>query len=110
MDMPTFEELRDLARRDPEGFEVLRGKLIDDCIRQSSSRNQRRLLGIQFVIDGRRRVASSPMKALLDIQAMMYESFLSLQQALKVQPCPSESSVPTGARVLPFRRSSTSVD
>ena len=27
MDMPTFEELRDLARRDPEGFEVLRTEL-----------------------------------------------------------------------------------
>lgn len=29
MDMPTFDELRDLARRDPEGFERLRSELIE---------------------------------------------------------------------------------
>lgn len=116
MDMPTFDELRDLAQRDPEGFESLRAELIEDCIRRSSGRNQRRLRGLQFVIEARRRVASNPMKALLDIQAMMHDSFLSLQQALSVQQrpstpsTPSEPSVPTGARVLKFRPSLSSVE
>lgn len=105
MDMPTFDELRDLAQRDPEGFEVLRAKLIHDCISQSSRSNQRRLRGMQFVIEARRRVAGSPMKALLDIQAMMYDSFLDLQQALLAQQSSSEPSVATSARILEFRRS-----
>ncbi len=110
MDMPTFDELRDLAERDPEGFEVLRAELIEDCIRRSSGCNQRRLRGLQFVIEARRRVAGSPMKALLEIQAMMYDSLLGLQQALHLQKRPPEPSAPETARVLQFGGSKPSVD
>jgi|AZIH01.1.fsa_nt_gi hypothetical protein len=110
MDMPTFNELRVLAESDPEGFEELRAALIEDCIRRSSVCNQRRLRGLQFVIEARRRVAGSPMKALLDIQAMMYDSFLDLKQALLFQQNPSEPSAPTSARVLNFRQSQSSGD
>ena len=106
MDMPTFEELRMLAERDPVGFETLRGELIEDCISQSSPSNQRRLRGIQFVIDARRRVAGSPMKALLDIQGMMYDSFLELRLALKGQWRPADLSAEGRAQVLPLRRPS----
>lgn len=104
MDVPPFDELKDLHQRDPEGFESLRGKLIDDCIRHSSRRNQRRLRGLQFVIDARRRIAGSPMKALMNIQAMMHDSFIALQQTLLNQPRTPEPSAPTSARVLHFRR------
>ncbi|NMT65125.1 DUF3135 domain-containing protein [Marinobacter orientalis] len=110
MDMPTFDELRELAQRDPEGFEILRAELIEDCICRSSECNQRRLRGLQFVIEARRRVASNPMKALLDIQAMMHDSFLSLQQALFAQQCPSEPPAPARAQVLRFRRSGSVVE
>jgi hypothetical protein len=110
MDMPTFNELRDLAQRNPEGFERFRAELIEDCIRQSSERNQRRLRGLQFVIDARRRVAGSPMKALLDIQAMMHDSLLSLQQALLAQQRPCRPVAPTPAQVLDFRRRRSSAD
>ncbi|MCL7945443.1 DUF3135 domain-containing protein [Marinobacter sp. ATCH36] len=104
MDVPTFDELRDLLQRDPEGFEILRAALIEDCIRRSSTRNQQRLRGLQFVIDARRRIAGSPMKALLDIQTMMYDSLLALQQTLLIQRRTSEPSAPLSARVLHFRR------
>ena len=110
MDVPPFDELKDLHQRDPEGFESLRGKLIDDCIRRSRTCNQRRLRGLQFVIDARRRVAGSPMRALMNIQAMMYDSFLALQKALLNRPCIPEPSTPTSARVLQFRRSRSSMD
>lgn len=110
MDVPPFDELRDLLQRDPEGFEILRTTLIDDCIRRSSGCNQRRLRGLQFVIDARRRVAGSPTKALLDIQAMMYDSLIALRQALLVEPQTPEPSAPTSARVLQFRRSRPSMD
>ena len=104
MDKPTFDELKDLAQRDPEGFEKLRSELIEDCISRSSKRNQRRLRGLQFVIETRRLVAGNPMKALLDIQAMMHDSFLQMRQALDPQNKASVSSLPTGAKVLRFRR------
>lgn len=102
MDMPTFDELKELAQQDPERFEIVRAALISECIRQSSERNQSRLRGLQFVIDARRRIAGSPMKALLDLQALMYDSLLALQQALLDQ---QPRAVATNARVLPFRRS-----
>lgn len=105
MDRPTFDELRDLFQRDPEGFEALRAQLIEDCICRSSRSNHRRLRGMQFVIDARRRSARSPMKALLDLQAMMYDSLQNLKQALLAHWSPFEPSVPTSARILEFRRS-----
>lgn len=102
MDMPTFDELKDLAQRDPEGFECLRLELIERCISTSSSRNQQRLKGLQFVIEAKRLVADNPMKALLEIQAMMHESVLSLQQALRAPKGDSESLGQTAAKVLQF--------
>ncbi|MGM0769636.1 MAG: DUF3135 domain-containing protein [Pseudomonadota bacterium] len=104
MDMPTFDEFRDLLQRDPDGFEALRAQLIEDCIGRSSLSNQRRLRGLQFVIDARRRVASTPVKALMDIQAMMYDSLFALQQALLVEQGAVEPSVMEPGRVLDFRR------
>lgn len=110
MDVPTFDELRDLFERDPEGFESLRATLIDDCISRSSGCNQRQLRGLQFVIDARRRIAGSPMKALLDIQTMMRDSLLALQQTLLAQHRTSEPPAPTSAQILQFRRPRSSVD
>ncbi|MDK8463041.1 DUF3135 domain-containing protein [Marinobacter sp. SS13-12] len=104
MNMPTFDELKDLAQRDPQGFELLRAELIDDCIERRRACNQRRLRGCQFMVEGRRRVARSPMKALLDIQGMMYDSALRLKRVLLVKPDSSEMSGPARARILPFRR------
>lgn len=103
MEMPTFDELKDLAQRDPEAFERLRKELIEACICKSSAHIQRRLRGLQFVIEARRRVAGSPMKALLDIQSMMYDSLLSLQQTLLDQKHPGALPAPKSARVLRFQ-------
>lgn len=104
MDMPTFDELMNLGQRDPDGFEVLRAELVEECIRSGTSRNQRRLRGFQFKIDAKRQMAASPMKALLDIQGMMYDSLLSLQQSLLAEGAPSKQCASTGGRVLLFRR------
>lgn len=102
MDMPTFDELKDLARRDPEGFEVLRTNLIDDFINHSPERNRRRLRGRQFVIDARRQVAGTPMKALLDIQTMMYDSLLGLRQSLQGQQCAPSPQGQTSHQFCPL--------
>lgn len=103
MDMPSFDELRELAQRDPIGFEALRAELIEDFILRSPEASQRRLRGLQFVIDARRRTAGSPIKAMMVIQTMMYDSLYGLQQALLFQHQPSASSTETNSRVLPFR-------
>lgn len=110
MNMPTFDELKDLAQRDPEGFDRLRRQLIDDCIRQCAESRQERLRGRQFVIDARCRAAGNPTKALLEIQGMMYESLSRLQQALDNHECPPEYPASSGAIVLPFQKSLSSGD
>ena len=104
MDMPTFDELRELAQRDPVGFEALRAELIEDFIQRSPEASQRRLRGLQFVIDARRRTAGSPLKAMMLIQTMMYDSLYSLQQALLFQPGSAVPSTGVSSKVLQFRR------
>ena len=103
MHMPTFDELKALAQRDPEGFEQLRADLVDDCIRRSLKSHQHRLRGLQFVVDARRRIAASPMRALLEIQAMMYDSVLNLQHTIRALDSAQEAAAPTNAQVIPFR-------
>ncbi|MBZ2168635.1 MULTISPECIES: DUF3135 domain-containing protein [Marinobacter] len=110
MELPSFDELKDLAQRDPEGFEKLRSELIEDCIRGSSEANQTRLRGLQFVIEAKRRVAGSPMKALLEIQAMMYDSVLELQQVLLHQGRSCEPPASIDTRVLDFPPPLSSAD
>ena len=100
-----FDEFKDLAQRDPEAFEQLRAELIDDCIRRSLKSHQHRLRGLQFVIDARRRIAASPMKALLEIQTMMYDSVLNLQHTVQALNSAQEVAAPTNAQIIPFRRS-----
>lgn len=97
MDKPIFDELSNLAKHHPEAFEKLRAKLIEDCILSSSKGSQNRLRGLQFVIDTRRRLASNPVKALLEIQGMMYESLQHLNRALHGQ---AEIQSAQNARIL----------
>lgn len=83
MEMPSFDTLKELAQRDPDAFETLRAELIEDFIKNSPAHHQHRLRGLQFVIDNRRRLASNPMKALIEIQGMMHDSLAELDQALR---------------------------
>lgn len=97
MDMPTFDELRILAEQHPKAFEQLRSELIEDCICSNGQSSQSRLRGLQFVIDARRSLAHTPVKALLEIQGMMYESLHSLNRALHGQV---DKHPPPEARIL----------
>lgn len=111
MDKPDFDELKCLAERDPDAFEKLRSELVEDLIRNSSPNNQRRLRGLQFSTDARRRLASNPMKALLDIQAMMHVSLYQLSQALQAlseQSTPEKVRAPQVDNVVPFSRGASS--
>ena len=107
MDFPSFEELLELAKNNPESLERLRQRLIDQTIRQAPLNDQRRLRGLQFQIDAQRQIAPNPMAACLKISKMMHESLSDLCSFL--QPDDSQKRVPkvdkvtdSGAAILPF--------
>jgi len=81
--LPSQEELAQLAREDPQAFEALRSELIESTIRRAPERIQLRLRQLQFRIDGIRRLARTPLGALLKMQALMWESFLRMDEALQ---------------------------
>lgn len=81
--LPSREVLAQLACENPQAFEALRSELIENCISTAPERIQRRLRGIQFRIDCIRRLSRTPLGALIKIQAMMWESFLRMDQELQ---------------------------
>ena len=115
MEKPSFEELRELAEKQPDAFETLRKELVEELIQSSDASSQRRLRGLQFVIDSRRHAARTPMKALIEIQGMMHESLYRLSQALRLwqgershslslQPIPVPSRPANYDNIVPFDR------
>lgn len=81
--LPGQNELRQLAHDDPQAFEELRGELIENAILRAPERMHLRLRQLQFRVDGIRRLARTPLGALLKIQALMWESFLRMDEALQ---------------------------
>lgn len=99
MEKPPFDELMHLARHNPEAFEALRLELVENLIASTPPARQRRLRGLQFVIDTRRGMAANPTQALIEIQKMMHNSLACLRQALnpKHRPAPGSPSQPAAA-------------
>ena len=114
--LPSYEILSKLACDDPQAFEALRDELVARCIRNAPERIRPRLYGIQFRVDSIRRLSRTPLAALVKIQAMMWSSFLRMDEELQrfagtagnYAPASRKQaglqSVPVGsARVIEFR-------
>lgn len=63
-----------LARQDPEAFEAMRLKLVNDFIKNSPPNAQQRLKCIQWKVEHLRQRADTPAAALIAISNMMWES------------------------------------
>lgn len=81
--LPSHETLARLARENPQSFETLRLELIENCVSSAPEAVQLRLRQLQFRIDGIRRRSGSPLGATLKIHALMWESFLKMNEELK---------------------------
>lgn len=82
-EFPSFDELLELAKTNPEALEVYRQKQIEKVISEAPEENQHRLRGLQFQIDAQRKIHSdSPMGATIAISKMMHESFAGLREHL----------------------------
>jgi len=77
-----FHEWACLAKTDPEAFEQLRAKCIDQFI-CASGKHKRRLEGLQFKIDAKRKLSHTADKALVVISQMMVKSLNELGDELK---------------------------
>ena len=83
MKLPGHDFLSRLARDDPQEFEVLRTALIENCFSRATEKNWPRLRQLQFRVDGIRRMSKTPLAATLKIQALMWESFLDMNEKLQ---------------------------
>lgn len=91
MNLPEHDRLAQLAREDPEAFDALCRDVIDDTIDHAPERIQVRLRGLQFRIDGIRRLSRSPLGATVKIYALMWDSFLQMNHKLQDLVAPADA-------------------
>ncbi|MGB1092778.1 MAG: DUF3135 domain-containing protein [Oceanobacter sp.] len=82
MDLPSFDELRNLAENSPEQLEALRQQLIEETISQAPADCERRLRGLQFQIDMERRRAKTPMASCIRISKLMHDQLHKLKASI----------------------------
>ena len=80
LELPSFDELLTLAKKDPKALEALRTDHINSLIDNASENNQQRLRGLQFQIDAQREIhKDSPMGSCMKISQLMHETFAELR-------------------------------
>jgi hypothetical protein len=97
---PNPEELIRLAKQDPEALEALRLREVESVIQGAPPSLQKRLRGLQFQIDAKRRTSKSALGACMAISHMMLDSVYALNDALNGAP----STASQAAEVLPFTK------
>lgn len=103
---PEVDQLIALGKESPSKLEAFRLKEVERLIASAPESIQRRLRGLQFQIDCKRRLHSSPMGACIELSQMMFDSVSQLNNALQGIRAPegSSASAPAVAAVLPFTR------
>lgn len=111
--LPSHEVLAQLARDDPQAYELLRSEMIERFIGSAPEGIQQRLRGIQFRVDCVRRLSQSALGATVKISKLMWESFLSLDRSWQslarlekgqYDPARDAEFFPQGnARIIEFR-------
>ena len=82
MKMPSFEELKALAEKNPEQLEALRQQMIEETISSAPESYQRRLRGLQFQVDMERRRAKNPMDSCIRISKMMHDHLYQMRETI----------------------------
>mgnify|MGYP000091356365 CR=1 FL=1 len=103
---PTTDQLLKLAQENPDALEALRQREIKSLIDSAPASMQRRLKGLQFQIDAKRRASKTPMAACVAISQMMFDSVYELNDALN-KPSTTEEKPKSVASVLRFTEAAT---
>jgi len=68
-----FDGWAELARSDPDAFEVKRKNILEDAIRQASPQRRQRLRCLQWQLDQIRYTSRTPLAACLRMQRLLWE-------------------------------------
>ena len=99
-----IEEWQRLAREDPAEFERRRHATIEALIEQAPAEHRERLRRLQSRIDLERRRAKTPLGATVRLQAMMWDHFGRLREALEVLAGRAAPTPRARARIIPFAK------
>jgi len=100
-ELKNFDQMRELAERNPEALESWRKKEIDSIINSAPDHLRKRLRGLQFQIDCKRQSQKTHLGACISISKMMHESVAKLNAVLNGKPSPIEDQEKDG-KVLSF--------
>ncbi|MGL4249126.1 MAG: DUF3135 domain-containing protein [Aeromonas sp.] len=75
MELPDFDTLKEWAKSEPSRLDEILEQQIEQLMCHASPDQQRRLRGLQFKIDGQRRLAKNDLDSCIRIANMMRESF-----------------------------------
>ncbi len=81
--LPAFEELIELAEKDPEAFEIFRQQACLEFIENTPTPHQQRLMAVQNRVEMTLHRAKTPMAGLLQLSSMMHDSFYQLTTRLE---------------------------
>ena len=114
-ELPSHEELSQLARDDPQAYETLRRALVENFIDNAPDKYKKRLRGIQFRVDHQRQLSHTALGSTVRIYKLMWGSFLCLNRTWQelagagdrwgfLESRPIEESLPrTSAQILEFQ-------
>jgi hypothetical protein len=101
-ELPDFDKMAAFAENNPEAFERFRRSFTRDFIHSVPPHLQRRLMGLQFEIDSKRRLAKTPLAACIRISEMMQDSFFNLQYELTKPAGTGHQSRQANATIIEF--------
>lgn len=104
---PNVEQLIALAKNNPDALERFRSQQIEKLIASAPEAMQRRLRGLQFQIDCKRKIHKSSMGACIALSKMMFDSVYELNDALQgLQQTETTSAArrPRTAAIIPITR------
>ena len=105
-----FDAWAELARKDPQAFELERKLLIERAIMRAPANKHQRLRCLQWKLDQIRDLSSTPMAACLQINRLLWENIYSKHgllhslQQLQSGACP-DNVAPAMAKILKFQGS-----
>lgn len=97
-----FDDWHRLATKDPEAFEYMRRRVIEQHIARAPAHRQERLRRLQWRVDATRRRAKTPLGACLSLTALMWDSVVGQHGLLAAMRGNLTKPLPS-AKVLPFR-------